>query len=346
MQNFDMDYLKNTIYKLFSIHSPSGYTHHACEFLKKEVESFGYPAHYDHKGNLIVQIKGQDEQVYAISAHTDTLGLMVRSIQANGKLAFEKVGGPSLPTLDGEYCQIVCRDNSIYTGTILSRSSASHVFPDALTRARDEENMEIRIDEVVYTKEDVEKLGIQTGDYIFIDPKTTITESGFVKSRFIDDKISCCLILCVLKYLSEHNIEPTHTYKIIFSTYEEVGHGCSYIDQDIVQLLSIDMGCIGLDLNCTEQQVSICAKDSSGPYDYQMISNLISLSQENNIQYAVDIYPKYSSDASAALRGGNNIRAALIGPGVNASHGMERTHLDGIVQTMNLLYAYMTQKAQ
>lgn len=346
MINFDINYLKETIYKLFSIDSPSGYTYAACDFLKQEVERFGYETYSNNKGNLIVKITGSDDTVYGIGAHVDTLGLIVRSIQQNGKLVFERIGGPALPTLDGEYCKILTRDNQIYTGTILSRSPASHVYPDAKTRIRDEENMEIRIDEVVYTKDDVKKLGIQSGDYIFIDPKTTITESGFVKSRFIDDKISCCLLLGVMKYMSENDIIPTHTIKIIFSTYEEVGHGCSHVDDDIIQLLSVDMGCIGLDLNCTEQQVSICAKDSSGPYDYNIVSNLIQLSKNNQIDYAVDIYPKYSSDASAALSGGNNIRAGLIGPGVNASHGMERTHLDGILNTMKLVLAYITQKAQ
>lgn len=341
--NFDTNYLKDTIYNLFGIDSPSGYTKEATAFVQSQISQFGYKSKYDHKGNLIVTVKGKDEIVYGIGSHVDTLGLMVRSIQDNGKLNFEKIGGPNLATLDGEYCKIRTRDNKTYTGTILSKSPASHVFMDALTRERNEENMEIRIDELVYSKEDTQKLGIETGDYIFIDPKTTITDNGFVKTRFNDDKISCCILLTLMKYLSDNKIVPTHTLKFIFSTYEEVGHGSSYIDSDIVQFLAVDMGCIGLDLSCTEQDVSICAKDSSGPYDYEIVSNLISLAKENHIQYAVDIYPKYSSDASAAQRGGNNIRVGLIGPGVNASHGMERTHMDGIMNTLKLLYAYITQ---
>lgn len=344
MLEFDKKYLEKVIYELFSIDSPSGYTKQATSYIANEVEKMGYSFSYSEKGNLVVKINGQDRVVYGIGAHVDTLGLMVRSIQEDGKLNFEKIGGPNCATLDGEYCKILTRDNKIYSGTILSKSCSSHVYSDALTRERNEENMEIRIDEITYSKEDTKKLGIQTGDYIFIDPKTTITESGFVKTRFNDDKISCCLILCLLKYISDHKIIPSHTLKIIFSTYEEVGHGCSYIDADIVQFLAVDMGCMGLDLSCTEQDVSICAKDSSGPYDYEMVSNLIQLSKDNDIRFVVDIYPKYSSDASAAQRGGNNVRTALIGPGVHASHGMERCHMDGIFNTMHLLYAYITQQ--
>lgn len=341
---FDLVYLKSMIHHLFSIDSPSGFTKNATAYLEKEIKELGYETHYTQSGNLVCTIKGMDNIVYGVGAHLDTLGLMVRSIQDNGKLNFEKIGGPNLNTLDGEYCRIYTRNNKIYTGTILSKSPSSHVFLDALTRERNEENMEIRLDEIVYSKEDTQKLGIETGDYICIDPKTTITENGFVKSRFIDDKISCCILMGVLKYLHDNQIIPYHTFKFIFSTYEEVGHGSSYIEKDIVQFLAVDMGCIGLDLSCTEQDVSICAKDSSGPYDYDMVSNLIELSKKNQLSYAVDIYPKYSSDASAAQRGGNNIRTALIGPGVHASHGMERCHMDGILNTMKLLYAYMIQK--
>ena len=343
MTVFDQCYLEKSIMNLFSIDSPSGYTKDATSYIAQEVEKMGYSHSYNNKGNLIVKVDGKDDVVYGIGAHVDTLGLMVRSIQNNGYLSFERVGGPILPTLDGEYCKILTRDQKVYTGTILSKSPASHVYPDAKTRARDEENMEIRIDEIVYSKEDTKKLGIESGDYIFIDPKTTITESGFVKSRFIDDKISCCIILTLLKYLSENHIVPSHTLKFIFSTYEEVGHGCSHVDDDIVQILSVDMGCIGLDLNCTEQDVSICSMDSSGPYDYEIVSNLVQLAKDNHLKYAVDIYPKYSSDASAALRGGNNVRAGLIGPGVCASHGMERCHMDGIHNTLELLFAYITK---
>ena len=178
---------------------------------------------------------------------------------------------------------------------------------------------------------------IQNGDYIAYDPKTTITESGFIKSRFLDDKISVAIIYEVLRRLKK----PQYDLIITISTYEEVGHGCSYISKEIDELVAVDMGCIGDDLSCSEYDVSICAKDSSGPYDYNMTTKLIKLAKENRLQYAVDIYPYYGSDASAALKGGQNIRAALIGPGVHASHGMERTHKEAIENTIQLIMLYI-----
>ena len=330
---------------LLNIDSPTGYTRLAIDWIEQQVRSLGYASYRNAKGNLIVDIQGPAEKpAVALSAHTDTLGLMVRAIKKDGKLAFTRLGGPCLPTLDGEYCRIITRKGQVYTGTILSTAPAVHVYKEASSQERTEETMEVRIDELVRNEEDVRRLGIQPGDIIAIDPKTTITPSGFIKSRFLDDKISAAIFLTLLKALKEEAVTlPQKTY-FLFSTYEEVGHGASWIPQDVVELLAVDMGCIGSDLSCTETDVSICAKDSGGPYDYSMTSRLIELAQAHNLPYAVDIYPYYGSDCGAALKGGNDIRGALIGPGVHASHGMERTHMQGVSAAYMLCAAYLLEK--
>lgn len=290
----------------------------------------------------MVQVAGQDTtQTRGLSAHVDTLGLMVRSINSDGTLALTKLGGPLTPTLDGEYCDIITREDTVYTGTILSNTPSIHVFPDASTKTRDIDNLVVKLDERVTNKEDVQALGIQNGDIVAYDPKVVVTDSGFVKSRFLDDKASVAILVSLLKTLKQEHIVPATNLTFIFSTYEEVGHGAAWIPADITELLAVDMGCIGLDLECTEYDVSICAKDSSGPYDYEMTTRLVQYAKENDLNYAVDIYPMYGSDASAALGGGANIRAALIGPGVASSHGMERTHVDAIENTFKLLVAYI-----
>jgi putative aminopeptidase FrvX len=201
--------------------------------------------------------------------------------------------------------------------------------------------MVIRIDEVVKSKDDVKKLGIAPGDFVFFDPKTTVTESGFIKSRFLDDKISVAILYGLLKYIKDNKIIPKYNLTFIISTFEEVGHGASYIP-DVDELIAVDMGCIGDDLSCTEQDVSICCKDSSGPYDYNIINKLVSTAKANDISYATDIYPFYGSDVSAAQRGGKDFKGALIGPGVHASHGMERTHKDALLNTLKLLVNYIS----
>lgn len=326
---------------LLKTNSPTGYTKKAIHFLKDKIETFGYQTKTTPKGNLIVHVKGQDtRQTRGLSAHVDTLGLMVRSINSDGTLSLTTLGGPLTPTLDGEYCEIITRDEKTYTGTILSKSPSIHVYKDASTKERDIDNLMVKLDEDVENKEDVQALGILNGDIVAYDPKVVVTDSGFIKSRFLDDKASVAVLVGLLKMLKEELV-PATNLKFIFSTYEEVGHGASWIPEDITELLAVDMGAIGLDLECTEFDVSICAKDSSGPYDYDLTTRLIHYAQEKDLDFAVDIYPMYGSDVSAALSGGANIRAALIGPGVSSSHGMERTHIDALENTFKLLAEYI-----
>ena len=344
MISVNKDNVLNTAKKLLLTDSPSGFCYDVIDMIESWTKEMNYEIETTVKGCAVITVPGKsNEKVIGLAAHVDTLGAMVRSISANGTLSFTLIGGPIVPTLDAEYCKVRTRDGKIYSGTFLSTSPAVHVYDDASKKVRDAKNMEIRLDEVVHSKEDVENLGICPGDFIFIDPKTTVTETGFLKSRFIDDKGSVACLMNLLHILSSEKIVPTYTTKIFISVYEEVGHGASYIPSDITEMIAVDMGCIGEDLSCTEYDVSICAKDSGGPYDYNMTTDLINLAKANEIKYAVDIYPFYGSDIGAALRGGNNIKGALIGPGVHASHGMERTHYTALEGTIKLLYSYLTQ---
>ena len=342
MIKFDYDYFKKISKEIFLCDSPTGYTFNVINLVKKYVDEFGYDSKILNNGALEVSIKGNDQsKTVATSAHVDTLGLMVRSIKSDGHLALTKLGGPITATLDGEYCKIYTRDGKTYTGTILSTSPATHVYPDANTKSRDIDNIEVRLDEVVHSKSDVEKLGIQNGDIVCYDPKFEITESGFLKTRFIDDKASAVVLLMLLKYTSENKISFKYNTKIYFVVYEEVGHGASMVSTDIEEFVTLDMGCVGLDLAGNEEAVSICAKDSGGPYDYELTTRLINLAKDNKLNYTVDIFPFYGSDIGAASRAGVDFKGALIGTGVSASHGMERTHIKGIENTLKLIYLYL-----
>lgn len=336
-------YTLKLLEEIINIPSPTGYCSNVMLHIENVANEFGFKFEKNKKGNGIIEIEGDDNSYcVGIPVHVDTLGAMVRSINSDGTIKITSIGGNIFATLDGEYCKIHTRDGKIYTGTMLSTSPAIHVYKDSKDKERNEENMMVRLDEVVKSKEDVQALKIETGDFISIEPKFIVTPSGFIKTRYLDDKAGTACALSLMELFKRLNQKPKNKVKIIVSTYEEVGHGCSSIPGDIDELLGIDMGCIGLDLACTEQDVSICAKDSSGPYDYDITSKLIKLAVDNNIRHAVDIYPMYGSDVSASLRGGNDIKGGLIGPGVHASHGMERTHIDGIENTIKLIYAYLT----
>ena len=337
----NIDYIVETIQKLVNIPSPSGYTRKVMDFVRTEAESFGYTCEMSRKGGLIISVEGRDKEVIGLSAHVDTLGAMVRSIDPSGILRFTMVGGYTLHSVEGSYCKIHTRDGREYTGTILILSPSVHSYDDTRTMERSEKNMMVRIDEIVESKDDVLALGISSGDYISFDAEYEYTPKGFIKSRHLDDKASVAVLLGLLKEMSERKIVPDKSLKILVSNYEEVGFGASWIPEDITEFIAVDMGAIGDDLNGSEYKVSICAKDSTGPYDYDLTDRLISLAKEKGIDFVVDIFPHYGSDVSAALRGGNNIRGALIGQGVHSSHGMERTHIKGLENTLKLLNAYL-----
>lgn len=336
------DYIVEQLGILANIPSPSGFTHKILAHIEAEAQRFGYPAEYLNMGGLLITVPGaSDAPSLAFTAHVDTLGAMVRSISDDATLRITSVGGFTMQSIEGSYCRIHTRDGREYDGTILTSSPSVHVQDDARTLERVEKNMLVRIDEEVSSKEEVQGLGIANGDYISFDPKFRALENGFIKSRHLDDKASVAILLGTMKELSEQAYVPHRTVRILISNNEEVGFGASYVPQDVQEMIAVDMGAIGEDLAGSESKVSICAKDSSGPYDYNMTSLLIRLAQEEELDYAVDIFPYYGSDVSAALTAGNNLRGALIGPGVHASHGQERTHRKALVATLRLVLAYI-----
>ncbi|WP_461205335.1 M42 family metallopeptidase [Clostridium sp. DL1XJH146] len=340
-EKINKDYVIKLLEDILNTPSPSGFCHKVMRKIENYTNELGFQFYLTNKGCGVITIDGDNSDcVVGLSAHVDTLGAMVRSVKKDGNIRFTSIGGYMMSTVEGEYCTIHTREGKEYSGTVLTTQPSVHVYDDARKQERKEENMEIRIDEIVENIEDVKALGIEVGDFVSFDPRTNILDNGFVKSRHLDDKAGVAAIFGMMEYLHRENIKPKNTIKIVISVYEEVGHGAAYIPDDIDELLAVDMGAMGEDLNCSERQVSICAKDSSGPYDYDIVSKLVLLSRVNKIDYAVDIYPHYGSDVSAALRGGNNIKGALIGPGVHASHGMERTHIDGILNTIELLIGY------
>ena len=168
-----------------------------------------------------------------------------------------------------------------------------------------------------------------------------ITKSGYIKSRFLDDKLSASVLLGLARAVAAGEVKLARKVSLLFTVYEEVGHGGAFVPTDTCEMISVDMGCVGDDLGCTERMVSICAKDSGGPYNYELVSALADTAKRLSLDYAIDVYPHYGSDVEATLRAGYDIRHGLIGPGVYASHNYERSHMDGVRNTYELLRAYV-----
>ena len=328
--------------EILAIDSPTGYTRAAAEFVKNEFEAIGCPSFITTKGGVAVDLGGRDEKnALLLEAHLDTLGGMVAEIKGDGRLRITPLGGLNGFNTEGENCRVITRNGEIYDGTFLLKNPSIHVNGDFNKTDRSFSNMEVVLDEDVRSADDVKKLGISNGDIVAFDTRTVVTKSGYIKSRFLDDKLSVAAVLGFAKLLKEEEAVPERKIYLHITVYEEVGHGAAAVPFDgITEVLSVDMGCIGDGLSCTEKQVSICAKDSGGPYNYDMTTRLIEAAKKTGADYAVDVYPHYGSDAEATLRAGLDFRHGLIGPGVYSSHGYERSHIDGVEHTIRLLAGF------
>ena len=337
------DYMLEQLQNLLAIDSPSGFTAKAAEYLLDEYTRLGYKPYQAVKGGVIVDLGGTDtDHAVFMEAHVDTLGAMIRDIKSNGRLVLSPVGGLSALNASGENCRIYTRSGKTHTGTLQLNNASLHVNDDFEKASRAYDNMEVVIDEDTSSKEETKALDIENGDFVCFDPRTVITETGYIKSRYLDDKLSAAILLGYAKYLKDNQITPARQVYQHFTVYEEVGHGgAASIPENVTEVLSVDMGCVGDTIQCTERQVSICAKDSRGPYTYQVVSNLIEAAKAAEVDYSVDVYPHYGSDADVALTAGYDVNHALIGAGVYASHGYERSHIDGMNNTFTLLTEYL-----
>ena len=346
------DFIVEEAKALLAVDSPTGYTENAAAWVMEEFRKLGYDPKLTVKGGVLVRLAdgAVDETTLVpvpmaggllLESHADTLGGMVSKIKGDGRLEVTPLGGMNANNAEAENVRIVTKYNGIFEGTCQLVNASGHVNDKYSDTKREWKEMEIVLDEPVKEDKDVEKLGIGVGDIICFEPRTRVTSSGYIKSRFLDDKLSVAILLGFARYLKDTGAKTTRPVWAHVTTYEEVGHGGSgSVPEGVTEALSVDMGCVGEGLSCSERQVSICAKDSGGPYSYEIVKALMDAAKRAGADYAVDIYPHYGSDVEATLAAGYDLKHGLIGPGVYASHGYERSHRDGAENTLRLLIGY------
>ena len=329
--------------ELLAIDSPTGYTRAAEDFVLREFSALGYSAQRTAKGGILIDLGGKNaDDALLLEAHADTLGGMVAEIKGSGRLRIVNVGGLNANNTEAENCRVVTKFDGIYEGTLQLCNASLHVNGDYGSTQRKWDTVEVVLDEKVGSADDVKKLGISVGDFVCFEPRTRLTKSGYIKSRFLDDKLSVGILLGFAKFLRDEGLTPERRVYVHVTVYEEVGHGgAASVPAGVTEAISVDMGCVGEGLQCTEHQVSICAKDSGGPYSYEVVQKLIAAAKKEKADYAVDIYPHYGSDVEATLSAGHDLRHGLIGAGVYASHGYERSHIDGVRNTLLVLKGYL-----
>ncbi len=343
MEHACADYALEKTVELLSIDSPTGFTEKAAKWVYDTFSDLGFAAQYTKKGGVLIDLGGEDgDDALLLEAHTDTLGAMVAQIKENGRLRVARLGGMRAENGEAENVRIYTRAGHVYEGTLQLVNASVHVNGEYGDTKRDFDTTEVVIDEDIKTADDVHTLGVEVGDIVCFDPRTRVTKSGYVKSRFLDDKLSVGILLGLAKYMKDHGIVPKRRVYVHITVYEEVGHGgAGSVPQGVTEAISVDMGCVGEGVQCTEKQVSICVMDSGGPYSYTVVGKLIDAAKKEGADYALDVYPHYGSDVEATLDAGHDIRHGLIGSGVYASHGYERSHIEGIYNTLKVLKGYL-----
>ncbi|NLG99395.1 MAG: M42 family metallopeptidase [Chloroflexi bacterium] len=344
LPDIDTAFLINFLSDLLNTPSPTGFAEKAIALTEETLSAFPQlKLARNRKGALLAEWKGEREDApRALTAHTDTLGAMVKEIKSNGRLKMTMIGGYAWNTVEGEGVQVFASRGEPVRGSILLSKSSSHVYGRQVSESkRDEDTMEIRLDARTTSADETRALGIEVGDFVAFDPRVEIA-NGFIRSRHLDDKAGVACIAAAVKAMHDAGLQPKQRTHLHISNYEEVGHGASVgFPPDLAELVAVDMAAIGDGQASDEFHATLCVKDSGGPYHYGLSQKLRQLAEENKIAYKVDIYPYYGSDAEAYWRAGGDVAIALIGPGVDASHNYERTHTEALLATTQWILAYL-----
>jgi putative aminopeptidase FrvX len=344
LPQIDSEYLLNLLIILLNTPSPTGFTGDVIDLVSQNMVEFPFLSpKQTRKGALIATWEGSsNDSPRALTAHADTLGAMVKEIKSNGRLKLTRIGGFAWNTVEGEGCTIFTSQGNTFRGSILLSKASSHVHGSKVNDLkREDSNMEVRLDARTMDADQTRDLGIQVGDFVAFDPRVEAL-NGFVRSRHLDDKACVACIFAAIKALHNADQQPSQTTTFHISNYEEVGHGAaSGFPDDLAELITVDMAAVGEGQTSDEFHTTLCVKDSGGPYHHGLNQKLRQLAEEYKIPYKVDIYPYYGSDGEAFWRAGGDVAVALIGPGVDASHNYERTHLEALTATTQWLIAYL-----
>ncbi|HSF82642.1 MAG TPA: M42 family metallopeptidase [Anaerolineales bacterium] len=344
LPDLDTDFLLNFLQDLLNTPSPTGYAQRAIELSEQALGAFPeLKLERTRKGALVATWPVADSRTpRALTAHADTLGAMVKEIKSNGRLKLTKIGGFAWNTVEGEGCTVFTRKGAPVRGSLLLEKASSHVHGSKVAESkREDDNMEVRLDARTSSAEETRQLGIEVGDFVAFDPRVEIT-NGFVRSRHLDDKACVACLVAAVKALHEAGLQPSQRTTLHISNYEEVGHGAAAgLSTDLAELVVVDMAAVGDGQTSDEFHATLCVKDSGGPYHHGLSQQLREIAEEHAIPYKVDIYPYYRSDGEAYWTAGGDVAVALIGPGVDASHNYERTHLEALSATSRWVLGYL-----
>ena len=345
LPKIDETYFTNFLVDLLNIPSPTGFAEPAVEFVEKELSKCSQlQLSRTRKGALVAkwEVKS-DLPPVALTAHVDTLGAVVKEIKSNGRLKLSRIGGIQWPSVETEGVWVFTSKGEKIRGSVLIDTASGHIYSAAGSETpRNDAHMEVRLDARITSEKETRELGINIGDCVAFDPRVELTQSGFIRSRFLDDKACVANLTAAIKSMAESGQSPVRSVYFLISNYEEVGHGAaSGIPSEVAELVTVDMAVVGEGQESDEFHATLCIKDSGGPYHEGLNKKLRGIAEKHGIPYKTDVYPFYGSDGEAFWRAGGDVAMSLIGPGIDASHNYERAHMDGLNATTNWVMAYL-----
>lgn len=341
----DNTFFRNTLIELLDIDSPTGLYFDIENYILSFVREMGFTPNCMRKGGVWFDMGGDGDVLYIMS-HCDTIGLVVNGINPDGTVQVTYIGGLRAHSSERANVRLYTKKGNVYTGTIQRTHSCVHSAPIGFNEepANYDTNLCLVLDEKVCSKTEVEALGIQRGDIVALCPDFVFTDNGFIKSRFLDDKVNVALILTLINELHANEMKLKKHVIWGFTMYEELGHGGSWIPANVQDVMSVDIASSSITTTSTEDAVTIYTQDTRFPYHYGMLQELIKTAEASEIKYNLDMmYPKGGTDSDSTILAGYDVRHAAIGPGVIGSHGYERTHMDGILATYQLIKDYIVK---
>ena len=328
--------------RLIAVDSTTGHYEQIQSLLCSLLDELGLSYHVLRKGGVIASV-GEGGHPIAVTAHLDDIGLMVRHVNADGTLNVCPVGGLYPFYCVTENVRVYTRGGAVLTGCVCRTPNSIHVTEEELRATLPDfrTNVCVVLDAPVHSAAETRALGVETGDMIALEPRFTLA-NGYIKSRFVDDKACAAVLLTWLRALRDTGARPNRKVYVYFAFYEEIGHGTTWLPEDVEDMLALDIAPTGPEQNSDERKVSLFAKDSRFPYHWGLTNELRECARAQGIDYVMDIFtPHYGTDCDPSLVAGYDIRHAAIGPGTANSHGYERTHLDGLRNTFALLAAFL-----
>lgn len=338
----DAEFLHQSLAEMLAIPSPTGFTDELVRYVVSRLNEIGVDFSLTRRGTITALLPGKDhDSGRAIANHIDTIGAAVSKVLDNGRLGIKPIGSWSSRFAEGGRVTVFTAEGA-YRGQVLPLLASGHAFNEKIDQLPvGWDQVEVRINQPVSNAAQTRALGIHPGSIVAFDSDPEWDDSGYISARHLDDKAGAAAALAALKALVDNRVTPDVDLMVMFTITEEVGTGAgASLEERVAEFVGIDIGPVAPGQNARETGVTLCAQDTSGPFDRHLTRKLRQVCRDYDIPCQTDVFRYYYSDANSAIIAGHDVHHALITFGTDATHGYERTHRDSLNSIARLLALY------